>query len=116
MPDCIVTEIIGGQTAVAHLKGEIDVHRLPEAEAGLKPLVENSALTTLVLDARELTFIDSKVVGYIAYLRTTYTKSGRHLCLVGVNETVNDILSLVGLMQVIPHFATLDEALKTPAA
>ncbi len=113
---CVTPEIIGDHTAIAHLQGEIDVHLLPEAEAVIKPLVENPALTTLVLDARALTFIDSKMVGYIAYLRTTTAKSGRHLCLVGVNETVNDILSLVGLMQVIPHFATLDEALKTPAA
>lgn len=116
MPDCIRIETIGPGAFVAHLKGEIDVTVLPQLEGVLKPLLEKAELKILVLHCRDLRFIDSKVVGFMAYLRTNFAKNKRQLFLAETNETVNDILSLVGLNQIIPHFGTLQEALKSLTA
>ncbi|MFH0820915.1 MAG: STAS domain-containing protein [Candidatus Peregrinibacteria bacterium] len=108
MPTFITLENHGTESLIAHLKGEVDVNQLPDLDAALKPALADPGLKTLILDCRELEFIDSKIVGFIAYLRTTLAKSQRQLCLAGLQETVNDILSLVGLTQIIPCFPTVE--------
>ncbi len=110
MPVLVTPEIIGS-TAVIHLKGEIDSSNLSEMELVIKPLLADPALQTFLLHCKELVFIDSKVVGFLAYLSTTLAKSKRPLVMAALNETVNDILSLVGLNQIIPHYPTLEDAL-----
>ena len=112
MSDIIQLEIISSNLIIAHLIGEIDSSKLAELEVNLKPVVENPTVKILVLHCHDLVFIDSKIVGFLAYLRTTFTKSQRELRLAEINETINDILSLVGLTQVIPCYDSLDLALK----
>jgi len=106
-----ITPEARGNTYIIHLEGEIDVAALPQLESAMKPLVENVSINVFVLDCANLMFIDSKVVGYMAYLYTTLSHAQRKLMFAATNETINDILTLVGLTSIIPSFATVDKAL-----
>ena len=98
---------------VIHMSGEIDVSNLPELEGVVNPLVQDTSVTSFVLDAGGLDFIDSKVVGYMAYLYSTLSKSGRKIVFAQTNSTINDILTLVGLTNIVSSYPTLDEALNS---
>lgn len=97
---------------IVHLKGEIDVSYLPDFENVVKPLLDNAYYQAFILDCENLLFIDSKIVGYIAYLYTTLSKTSRKLFIADTNETINDILTLVGLKSVIPYYDSVEETLK----
>jgi anti-anti-sigma factor len=114
-----ITTEARGSASIVHLKGEIDVSYLPELESNARPLLENASYTTIIFDCENLLFIDSKIVGFTAYMYTSLTKSGRRLVITHINETINDILTLVGLKALIPYYNTLEEALNntlTPVA
>ena len=114
-----ITAEAKGNICLVHLNGEIDVSYLPDLENVVKPLLENAYYQAFVLDCENLLFIDSKIVGFMAYLYTTLTKNNRKLFIADTNETINDILTLVGLKTLIPYYDSAEEALKNiliPAA
>lgn len=96
---------------IVHMVGEIDISNLSDLESVIKPIIDNADAKALILDCTGLMFIDSKVVGYIAYLSTTFGHSERKLLIASANETINDILTLVGLTTIVQQFTTVDEAL-----
>ena len=117
-PAQITSEAIKNNLYVIHLSGEIDINSLPDLENTVKPIIEKEDIQGIVLDCKELTFIDSKIVGFIAYLYTNLSNAKRKLIITGANETINDILTLVGLTAIVPNFSSIDEAINqlTPSA
>lgn len=111
-----ITPEIRGDLCIIHMAGEVDVTALPELESVAKPILENADIKNFVLDFKELLFIDSKIVGFMAYLYTTLMHSHRKLIFAAANETVNDILTLVGLTGIIPSFASVDEVISKLAS
>jgi len=107
----IQTKIHKKNICIVHIDGEVDSSSLPELEATLKPIVDNKHIKSLVFNCVDLTFINSKVVGYVAYLHTTFSHNKRQLVFAQTNETIADILMLVGLTTIIPQYDTLEEAL-----
>ena len=93
-----------------HLSGEVDVDYLPTLEKQMEAPLKK-VFQLLIIDCQNLEFIDSKIVGYMAYLYTTLAKSKKNIVFLNVNETVNDILTLVGLTSIIPLFNSREEAL-----
>lgn len=106
-----ITTEAKGNVCIVHLKGEIDVSYLPELESNVKPLLENVNYAAIILDCENLIFIDSKIVGFIAYLYTNLMKASRKLAIVDINETIDDILTLVGLKTLIPYYDSVEKAL-----
>ena len=108
-----ISQELKGTTYVIHMIGEIDVSNLPELEGTVNPLASDTSANSFILDCNGLEFIDSKVVGYMAYLYSTLSRSQKKLMIVGANSTISDILTLVGLNSIIPIFPTTEEALKS---
>ena len=102
----------GGQTKVAHLKGELDETSMEALKQQLDPILNDTKVTKLILDFTNLEFINSKGIGYLVSVHTHLTKDARSLVIVNAIEPVMDVISLVGLTSIIPYFSTLDEALK----
>jgi anti-anti-sigma factor len=108
----ISQEALGNDYYAIHLTGEIDVNYLPQLENTLKPITEMTQLKGIILDCKKLVFIDSKIVGFIVYLYTRLSRSNQKLVIAETNETINDIMTLVGLTTIIKFTPTLDEAVK----
>lgn len=107
----IETKVENNNICVVHIVGEVDSGNLPELEGVLKPIIDDVKIKHIVFNCNDLIFIDSKVVGYIAYLHTTLSNVSRFIAFAQTNETINDILMLVGLTTIIPQFNTTEDAL-----
>lgn len=108
-------EIADGRSAsvkVVHLTGELDEVTVEELKGHLDPLLADSNVHQLIFDFTKLEFINSKGIGYLVSVHTHLTKDGRTMVMAGATQEVMDVLSLVGLTNIIPYHATLEEALK----
>ena len=77
------------------LRGELDVETVPDLEGHLAPF-EGNGVTDIMLDLRELTFIDS--TGLHALLRATdrAKTDGHRLLLVGARPSARRLFELTG--------------------
>ena len=98
---------------VVNLSGELDESNLPEFEGAINPLVQDLNNKTLILNLKGLEFISSKAIGYLASIYTTLNRTQRKMVLTDFNQTIKDILTLVGLDQIITTYPTLEEALQS---
>jgi len=106
-----ITDGTSPNVKVVHLTGELDEVSVETLKVSLDPLLADSNITQLIFDFAKLEFINSKGIGYMVAVHTHLTKDGRTMVLAGASESVMDVLSLVGLTNIIPYHATLEEAL-----
>lgn len=96
---------------VVALHGELDESVLDSLKKSIDPFLNDSACAQLIFDLSDLEFVNSKGIGFIVSIHTHLSKDHRKLVLVGAQEAVMDVITLVGLTSILPYFATLDEAL-----
>lgn len=96
---------------IVNVVGELDESNLPEFEAVVNPLVQDEAVKALIFNLEGLEFMSSKIIGYFASVYTTLSSSQRQVIATNINQTINDILVLVGLDQLLTIYPTTEEAL-----
>lgn len=97
---------------VVRLEGELDESNLPQFEEGVNPVLQDASVTVIIFDFGGLAFMSSKAIGYFAQVFNTLKAAQRDMVIVQVDETIKDILTLVGLDQLITIYASLEEALQ----
>ena len=108
-----INSLEGNNTVkVIHVAGELDETNLPQFEAAIAPLMEDPSVKVFIFNFMELKFMNSKVIGYFAYLYTTLNKDKRRIIFASYNQTIHDILTLVGLDKLVESAATLDIAIQ----
>jgi stage II sporulation protein AA (anti-sigma F factor antagonist) len=98
---------------VVHLNGELDEVSIEKLKTYIDPILEDKNVTKLIFDFANLEFINSKGIGYLVSVHTHLAKDGRTLIIAAAVEPVMDVISLVGLVTIIPYYATLDDALNS---
>ena len=98
---------------VVAIIGEMDEASLDPLKAQLDPLLEDMNVKTILFNLSNLEFINSKGIGYLVSVHTHLSKDQRVLILAGANETVMDVISLVGLTTIIKYFGTVEEAMSS---
>jgi len=106
-----ITDTNKPEAKIVHLKGELDETSIENLKAQLDKHLDDKVVLELIFDLTNLEFINSKGIGYIVSIHTHLAKDGRTIKLVGANNAVMDVITLVGLTTIIPYFATLDEAM-----
>ncbi len=97
---------------VIHVAGELDESNLPQFESAITPIMEDKSVKVLIFNFMELKFMNSKVIGFFAYLYTTLSKDKRRIIFASYNQTIHDILALVGLDKLVDSAPTLDVAIQ----
>jgi anti-sigma B factor antagonist len=77
------------------LFGELDLATIPELEGHLAPF-ESNGVSAIMLDLRELTFIDSVALQSLVRARKRAETNGQRLILVGARPTARRLLELTG--------------------
>ena len=99
---------------VLELLGEFDIDSVPEIDRFLRrhlgPLYHRQHL---VMDLREVTFIDSSFIGFLVRLVRDQRATQRELLLTRPVGQVRRALALVGLPNVVPVFDSVEEAVAT---
>ena len=75
------------------LRGELDLATVPDLEGHLAPF-ESNGVSAIMLDLRELTFIDSVAVHSIVRARERAKTNGQRLILVGARPTARRLFEL----------------------
>ncbi len=84
------------------LSGEIDQSNVSEKTAPIYDQIELMPDgSTLVLDFSELEYINSTFIGNLAAWYTTLQRKGGKVCLKNVNKEIQEVLSLVGLLEIL---------------
>ena len=72
--------------------------------------IRRKARFRVVIDARELEYINSRAVGTLVSFSHDARLGGGRLVLVRPNATVSKVLAAVGLLSLVPAYESLDEA------
>lgn len=100
------------QVQVVAFKGQVDESNLAEVTEKIESYVQNESLAVFLFDFRELEFLNSKVIGYLADLHSRLTEKDRSLLIAGATPDVTDILELVGLTSLVPCYPNVESALQ----
>ncbi len=105
----LATRAFDGQTAeVATLIGSADASNIMEIDTQIANiLVKNQ---TLILDLSQLTYANSTFIGHLTDWYSQVTEKNGQFILVGCQPQVFDTLNVVGLLTLIPHYMTMEEA------
>jgi anti-sigma B factor antagonist len=95
--------------------GELDIATAPELRMRLNAAVE-AGLSRLVIDLRDLSFLDSVALATLLHARTRLGQDGRLAVVVAADSYVRLIFEIAGMPQCIDIFATREQAVAHVAA
>jgi anti-sigma B factor antagonist len=75
------------------LRGELDMATVPDLEDCLAPL-ESNGVSAIMLDLRELTFMNTTALGALVRARDRATRNGHRLILVGARPSTRRLFEL----------------------
>jgi anti-sigma B factor antagonist len=99
-----------GRAAVVVVSGELDLATSPELEEQLRRVWDTSN-EQLVIDLRELEFMDSTGLSIIVKAHQRLTDEGRQLTLVRGSQQVQRLLDLTGVSERLKLVDTPEEIL-----
>ncbi|WP_028987302.1 anti-sigma F factor antagonist [Thermicanus aegyptius] len=96
---------------VVRLKGELDHHTANDLRQTLGEKIERHGFTHLILNLRDLTFMDSSGLGVLMgrYKQISAKKGEMFVC--SMNPTIYRILELAGLFKILTVKETEEEVL-----
>lgn len=100
---------IDERRAVVVLTGDLDVHSAPRLREELERL-EPPARYRVVLDLRDLTFLDETGVGVMIGAAKRARDGGGRVVLIAPRDTIARKLRMTGLLRVLCAYGSLDEA------
>lgn len=102
-----------GEVIVAHLMGEIDMSNADELGSAITGQVPREA-RALVLDLREVGYVDSAGIQLIFHMRKRLDDRGKQLRLVvAPGAAIAEALRVAGVPQVIGALESVDAAIAT---
>lgn len=106
-PPEIRARVMGTTNEVA-VQGEIDLASCPDLEAELVNAFRDGP-ETIVLDLREMTFIDSVAISVIRDARNRADQTGIHLIVLTVDGPVQRLFELCGIAAILDSHAQSED-------
>lgn len=100
-----------GDAAVLHIDGELDERTAASLRDRLDDLIDRRGVRYLVLDIRQLTFIDSSGLGVLLGRFRRLQQRGGRMALVRPASHVKAVLELSGIPRLMPIYASARQAL-----
>lgn len=88
---------VAGEVVTAYLVGEIDHHTAKEMREVIDSAVELNMPTLLVLDFKDVSFMDSSGIGLVMGRYRNLIKTGAELSIMGAPPQINKMLKLAGI-------------------
>ena len=86
-----------GQTVTAYLSGELDHHTAREMREAIDGAVELNMPSTLVLNFKNISFMDSSGIGLVMGRYRNISKTGGELHITGASPQIYKVMKLAGL-------------------
>lgn len=88
---------VTGEVVTAYLSGEIDHHSAKEMREAIDNAVELNMPTLLVLDFKDVSFMDSSGIGLVMGRYRNLMKTGAELSIMSAPPQINKMLKLAGI-------------------
>lgn len=88
---------VTGEVVTAYLSGELDHHAAKEMREVIDNAVELNMPTLLVLDFKNISFMDSSGIGLVMGRYRNLQKSGAELHISGTSPNIYKVLKLAGI-------------------
>lgn len=88
---------VTGEVVTALLSGELDHHSAKAMRETIDGAVELNMPTLLVLDFKDVSFMDSSGIGLVMGRYRTLSKSGAELHITGASPQIHKMLKLAGI-------------------
>ena len=86
-----------GSTVTAYLSGELDHHTAREMREAIDSSVELNMPSTLVLNFKNISFMDSSGIGLVMGRYRNITKPGGELHITGTSPQIYKVMKLAGI-------------------
>jgi stage II sporulation protein AA (anti-sigma F factor antagonist) len=98
-------------TILVKLKGDLDHHSAEEIRKETDEQIKKHNPKKLIFDFSSVTFMDSSGIGVVMGRYKQIKESGGDIALIGINNRIDKLIAVSGLLKIIPVFNTLDEAM-----
>ncbi len=88
---------VTGEVVTALLSGELDHHSAKEMREAIDSAVELNMPTLLILDFKDVSFMDSSGIGLVMGRYRNLVKSGAELHITGATPQIYKMLKLAGI-------------------
>ncbi|MBQ6847360.1 MAG: anti-sigma factor antagonist [Clostridia bacterium] len=88
---------VTGEVVTAYLGGELDHHTAKEMREAIDSAVELNMPTLLILDFKDVTFMDSSGIGLVMGRYRNLLKTGAELHIMGAPPQIYKMLKLAGI-------------------
>lgn len=99
------------KTVVIQISGEIDHHTAKELRTKTETALLQMSGKNIIFGFQEVSFMDSSGIGVMIGRYKQIQGLGGRIAIACPNEKITEIIRLSGLSQLLPSFATLEEAL-----
>ena len=86
-----------GSTVTAYLSGELDHHTAREMREAIDSSVELNMPSTLVLNFKNISFMDSSGIGLVMGRYRNISKTGGELNITGTSPQIYKVMKLAGI-------------------
>ena len=98
--------------AILSVSGEVDVSNAVDIKTAIKDQL-TTGISKIVIDFREVSYIDSFGIGVLVSGLTTVRKTDGSLKLADLSESVEKIFQLAKLLKFFEIYDTLEDAVKS---
>lgn len=88
---------VTGEVVTAYLSGELDHHSAKQMREAIDNAVELNMPTLLVLDFKDVSFMDSSGIGLVMGRYRSLLKSGAELHITGTSPAIHKMMKLAGI-------------------
>lgn len=112
----ITIEDVASTDATKHIKSIVVAGQLDESNVDEKAqeiyavITQNPQNLFVIFDFEQLEYMNSKSIGYLTDWFGKVTEGGGKIMIIKAKPNIVDILQVIGLTQLIPMYATLEEA------
>lgn len=101
-----------GQTVIASIRGEIDLHNSPELRTELLDILMKTSAGKLVLDLKQVPYMDSSAIAVLVELLQKLRRKGGKIVLMNLHPRVRGLLEIARLNTIFILAADEAEALR----
>ena len=103
--------IEGKIVKIVKFEGQLDSSNVEDAKKLMDEVIDkNPAKLFLVFDFEKLAYLNSRAIGCLVECYETIAKGGGKIIIVRPTENVEDVITVVGIIKVIPMYKTVEEA------
>ncbi len=97
---------------IVRLLGELDHHSAEEIRVKIDSLLDTYDISTLILDFKNVTFMDSSGIGVVIGRHKKLQAKNGDTALVNIPNRAKTIFDLSGVFKIVKYYNNLDKAMK----